>query len=214
MSSTQILYKRWSSSNILGIDKSESMINKAVADFPNQKWKLFDIETNDFQDMYDIVYSNATIQWVPNHNDLLKKLSDIINPYGVLAIQIPLFFNMPLGKSISNIAQYSNWSHLTKDVDKLFTILNCSEYYDILSDLFKKINIWETDYVHIMDSHFSILEMIRSTGLKPYIDKLDNDDKKEIFEDMVLNAIKSDYPIQKDKRILFPFKRLFFIGYK
>ncbi len=212
--STQILRERWSSSHILGIDKSKSMISKAVSDFPNQEWKLFDVETDEFRYKYDIVYSNATIQWIHNHDILLKKLSDIVNPNGVIAIQIPLFFNMPLGQSISKIAQDSKWSNLTKDVDKLFTILKSFEYYDILSEHFEKIEMWETHYIHIMESHLSILEMIRSTGLKPYIEKLSNDNDKKQFDDLVFESIKSDYKLQKNGKVLFPFNRLFFIGYK
>jgi trans-aconitate 2-methyltransferase len=212
--STQILRERWSHSHIVGIDKSESMISKAANDFPTQEWKLFDVETDEFQDKYDIVYSNATIQWIHNHDLLLKKLGKIVSTNGAIAIQIPLFFNMPLGQSISKIAQDSRWLNLTKDVDKLFTILNHFEYYDILSKNFVKVEMWETHYIHIMESHLSILEMIRSTGLKPYIDKLVTDDDKKQFDDMVFDSIKSDYSIQKNGKVLFPFNRLFFIGYK
>lgn len=212
--STQILKARWPESSILGIDNSESMISRAKSDFPDQKWQLFDAGTDTFQDTYDIVYSNATIQWIHNHDLLLQKLSDIVNHGGVLAIQIPLFFNMPLGKSISRIAQNSRWVNKTKDVDALFTILNYFEYYDILSVLFKKIELWETQYIHIMDSHSSILEMIRGSGLRPYLDRIDNKEENMQFEQMVLESIKSDYRVQKDGKVLFPFDRLFFIGYK
>lgn len=211
--STQILFKRWPESCIIGIDKSESMINKAKADFPNQKWKLFDAGTDEFHESYDIVYSNATIQWIPNHQRLFQKFYTIVNSNGILAIQIPLFFEMPLGQSINRIARHNQWSHVTKHINKQFTILNYFEYYEILSALFNSINIWVTEYIHIMDSHFSILEMISSTGLKPYIEKLENNDKSH-FKKMVLNAIESDYPAQKNGKVLFPFKRLFFIGYK
>jgi trans-aconitate 2-methyltransferase len=212
--STQILRERWSASHILGIDKSESMITRAQSDFPDQQWQLFDVETDTFQDTYDIVYSNATIQWIHSHDLLLKKLSEIVNPGGALAVQIPLFFDMPIGKSISRVAQDNRWADKTKDVDSLFTMLNCGEYYDILSGLFKKIEMWQTHYIHIMDSHSSILEMVQSTGLKPYLEKIDDNKEKVLFEEMVLDSIKYDYRVQKDKKVLFPFDRLFFIGYK
>jgi trans-aconitate 2-methyltransferase len=212
--STQILKARWPESSILGIDNSESMIARAKSDFPDQKWQLFDAETDTFQDTYDIVYSNATIQWIHNHDLLLKNLSHVVNSGGALAIQIPLFFNMPLGKSISKIAQDKRWVHKTRTVDALFTILNFAEYYNILSPLFKKIEMWETQYIHIMNSHSSILEMIRGSGLRPYIDRLESNEEKMQFEKAVLDSITSDYKVQKDGKVLFPFDRLFFIGYK
>ncbi|HEX2959861.1 MAG TPA: methyltransferase domain-containing protein [Chitinispirillaceae bacterium] len=211
--STQILNERWSSCDILGIDNSESMISRAQSDFPDQKWQLFDAETDTFQDTYDVVYSNATIQWIHNHGLLLKKLSDIVNSGGVLAIQVPLFFSMAIGKSLRRIAQDKRWAHNTKDVDGLFTMLNYFDYYDILSGLFNKIDLWETHYIHIMDSHSSILDMIRGAGLRPYIDRIENNEEKMQFEKTVLDSITSDYRVQKDGKVLFPFD-LFFIGYK
>jgi trans-aconitate 2-methyltransferase len=63
-----------------------------------------------------------------------------------------------------------------------------------------------------MDSHFSILEMIRSTGLKPYLDRLETEKDKKDFEAQVLMEITRDYPIQKNGKVIFPFKRLFFIA--
>jgi trans-aconitate 2-methyltransferase len=65
-----------------------------------------------------------------------------------------------------------------------------------------------------MDSQYSILEMIRSTGLRPYLDKLNRDKDKKDFEDLVLMDIKKDYPLQKNGKVLFPFKRLFLIAKK
>jgi trans-aconitate 2-methyltransferase len=63
-----------------------------------------------------------------------------------------------------------------------------------------------------MDSHFSILEMIRSTGLRPYLDRLETEPDKKDFEEEVLMEIVRNYPGQKNGKVIFPFKRLFFIA--
>ncbi|MDC7125884.1 MAG: methyltransferase domain-containing protein [Spirochaetales bacterium] len=212
--STQILAGRWPESKLLGIDKSEAMIAKAEADFPKQKWKIFDVEAEEFNDSYNIVYSNAAIQWMGQHEQLLKKLSDIVKPEGALAVQVPLFYSMPLSDSISRVATLPKWQPKTGSVDRLFTILSSSEYYDILSNLFARVEMWQTDYIHIMESHSSILEMMKSTGLKPYLEKLESESDKKEFTETVLGEIKKDYPMQKDGKVLFPFIRLFFVGYK
>ena len=210
--STKILAHRWPKSKILGVDNSQAMIDKASYDFPNQDWKLLDAGTDEIKNKYDIVFSNATIQWIPNHNDLLEKFKNILTNKGIIAIQLPLFFEMPLGQSIARISKENRWSAVTESVNDLFTIHDYSEYYDILSKLFKTIEIWESNYVHIMDSQYYILEMIRSTGLRPYLNKLDNDVDKLDFEEKVLTDIKNYYPQQKNGKVLFPFKRLFFIA--
>lgn len=212
--STQILAQRWPKSKITGIDNSVAMIERAKHDFPHQEWKLLDAGKDEIAGTFDLVFSNATIQWIPNHFDLLKKFRDILSDHGTLAIQLPLFFDMPLGKSIARISKEKRWSNQTESVNHLFTIHHHSDYYDYLSALFTAVEIWESDYVHIMDSHDSILEMIHSTGLRPYIDRLESNADKKDFESMVLSDIKKDYPLQENGKVLFPFKRLFFIASK
>ena len=212
--STQILHHRWPDSNILGIDNSEAMISKAKQDYPNQQWQLLDAGKDTIPGKYDIVFSNATIQWIPNHSDLFKRFKGILTDKGIIAVQIPLFFNMPLGKSIAEISKNKRWSELTESVNELFTIHTPSHYYDILSGLFGFIEIWESDYIHVMDSHNSILEMIRSTGLRPYIDKLDSENDKKDFEELVFTDIKKAYPLKRNGKVLFPFQRLFIIAKK
>ena len=212
--STQILYNKWSESDIIGADNSPAMIKKATEDYPNQKWILFDASVDNLNDKYDLVFSNATIQWIPNHDKLLKRFADLLNESGVLAVQLPQFFDMPLGKAISEIGRQNKWVDATKGIDSLFTINSVSYYYDHLAKYFSMIDIWITDYYHIMESQSSILEMIRATGLKPYLERIaDNNDKKQ-FGTLVLDKIKNDYPLQNNGKILFPFKRLFFVAKK
>ena len=212
--STQILSKRWHDAIITGVDNSPAMIEKARRDFPNQQWKILDASKDEIEGKYDIIFSNAAIQWIPDHFNLFKKFHKILSNKGLFAVQIPLFFNMPIGKSIARIAKDHRWSFKTEEVIKLFTIHNSSTYYNYLSELFTSVEMWETDYMHIMDSHFSILEMMRSTGLKPYLNKLESDALQKKFEDEVYKNIKNDYPLQKNGKVLFPFKRLFFIAKK
>lgn len=208
--STQVLAERWPSSKIIGIDNSPAMIAKAKKDYPYQEWRIIDMNSDNINGKFDIVFSNATIQWIPNHDQLLKKLKSLLTDKGILAIQIPLFWDMPLGKSIVKVAADSRWEAATKGVRELFTIHGYSYYYDHLSSLFNSIDIWITDYIHVLDSQLSILEMIKSTGLKPYTDRLENDFDKGEFEKIVLKEIEKDYLIQKNGKVLFPFKRLFF----
>jgi trans-aconitate 2-methyltransferase len=212
--STQVLVQRWPDSEIIGIDNSPAMIEKARMDYPNQDWQILDAGLDDMKGNFDIVFSNATIQWIPNHANLFKKFHNILSDNGILAIQIPLFWDMPLGKSIASIAADDRWNSETEGVTSLFTIHDPSYYYDILSEQFHSIEMWETQYFHILNSQLSILEMIRSTGLRPFLDRLDNENDKNDFEALVLKKIEKDYPLQKDGKVLFPFKRLFFTAKK
>jgi trans-aconitate 2-methyltransferase len=212
--STQVLVARWTDSAILGIDNSPAMIEKAKRDYPHQSWKIADAGIDEIKGKYEIVFSNATIQWIPGHTELLKKFHGLLSDKGVLAVQVPLFWDMALGKAIESIASNKRWINQTKGVRELFTIHDSFFYYNNLSKLFASIDMWVTDYFHILESHSAILEMIKSTGLRPYLDRLTSDSDKNEFEEMVLIEIKKDYPLQNDGRVLFPFKRLFFVAYK
>jgi trans-aconitate 2-methyltransferase len=212
--STHILFQRWPDAHITGIDNSAAMIEKAKTDYPGMDWRLLDAAKDRIEGKYDIVFSNAAIQWMPDHSALLKKFHDLLSDKGVIAVQVPLFWKMPLGRAISGLAEGVRWGSVLKGTSERFTFHDYSYYYDLLSPLCETIEIWETDYIHILDSRLSILEMISSTGLRPYLDRLKSDTDKEDFKTLVLDEIAKDYPLLKDGKVLFPFKRLFFIATK
>ena len=211
--SSQALLQRWSGAVLTGIDNSINMIEKAKTSYPGNTWIVADASKYISDTKYDIVFSNATIQWIPNHKDLFKRLFNLTNIGGVLAIQVPRFNEMPLAKAIQKVANQENWQEATKGCSELFTFHDEKYYYDLMSLDYRSVDFWQTDYFHILDSQYSIIEWIRSTGMKPYLDCLKNEEKP-LFEKEVLAEIKGDYAPQNDGKVLFPFKRLFMIGYK
>jgi trans-aconitate 2-methyltransferase len=212
--STMVLVTRWPDSMVTGIDNSPAMIDKARKDYPQMNWLLIDAYKEEIPGTFDLVFSNATIQWIPDHEGLLRKFFCILNKGGILAIQIPQFLEMAIGKTIEKIAGDSRWVSQTRDAKELFTIHDHSFYFDQLSQYSDSVLMWETEYMHIMDSHSSIMEMIRSTGLKPYLERLKTEKDRKEFESRILSDIEGDYPKQKNGKVLFPFKRLFFIAEK
>lgn len=94
----------------------------------------------------------------------------------------------------------------------VFHTLTPSEYFDILSELSEEFYIWEAVYYHVMRSHNDILEWYRGTGLRPYLNVLPAD-KKDEFENEIMENLIQRYPRQKNGNIIFKFPRLFFIAY-
>jgi trans-aconitate 2-methyltransferase len=211
--SSQALLQRWPDAMLTGIDNSVNMIEKAKADYPKNTWIVADASKYTSSTKYDIVFSNATIQWIPDHEKLFKRFFSLINNRGVLAIQVPRFDEMPLSRAIQKVAGKEKWKEPTKGCAELFTYRDYKYYYDLINRDSKAIDLWQTDYIHILESRYAIIEWIRSTGLRPYLDCLKDEDKL-LFENELLAEIKNDYPIQKNGKMLFPFKRLFMIGYK
>jgi len=212
--STQILVNRWPDSEVVGLDNSITMIEKARQDYPEQKWIVDNAENIAPNIKYDLIFSNATLQWIPHHEILLPKLFDCLNSGGAIAVQISKFKNMAINVAIETIANHQKWKNYTKGCEELFTLRDMDYYYDILNKLATGVELWETSYFHVLKSQESLIDFIRTTGLKPYLDRLPSDNMKSEFEQEVLIECKKYYKIQSNGKVLFPFDRLFFIGYK
>jgi len=212
--STQILRKRWPRAEILGVDKSEKMIQKARQDYPQQQWMIGDASTLNTRTTYNIVFSNAAIHWMPRHDVLLQRLFQIVNQNGILAVQVPANQESPLYQAIVRVSESKKWSAFTAGREDVITYHSADFYYDQLCSYAEEIFIWETVYYHIMNSYAELIDWYKGTAMKPYLDSLPSDDGRDEFAREVLSECKAAYPLQRDGRILYPFKRLFFIARK
>jgi trans-aconitate 2-methyltransferase len=212
--STHVLHQRWPNADIVGIDKSEKMIERARTDYPGQRWIVGDASTLETTQTYDIVFSNAALQWISSHETLIPRLFKLVNRNGMLAVQVPANHESPLYKIILRTSHSGKWSEFTAGHEQMITYHSAEYYYNILNSLTGKIAIWETIYYHILKSHQELIEWYRGTGMRPFLELLKTDDNRAEFENEVLNESKEYYPLQSDGSILYPFKRLFFTAYK
>ncbi len=212
--STQVLRTRWPHADILGIDRSETMIQRARQDYPHQRWAVADAASLTTHQTYDIVFSNAAIHWIPKHDLLLQRLFQILNTNGILAVQVPANQESPLYRSILQVSRRGKWSSFTKGREESITYHNADYYYGQLALRAQEIVIWETIYYHIMKSHEELINWYQGTAMKPFLDSLPNDESRQEFKREVLIECQKAYPLQRDRKILYPFKRLFFTARK
>jgi trans-aconitate 2-methyltransferase len=212
--STQALFERWPNADIIGLDHSQEMIAKAKSDYPNRKWIHADAAHYDPQETYDIVFSNATLQWIQNHEKLIPRLFSFLKVNGALAVQVPANDKSPLHKSLLTVSKNDKWYKFSGDCDRLLNYQSASYYYDILNGLSSKIDLWETTYYHILSNHQALIEWYKSTGMRPFLERLPDDGFRKQFDNEVLEGCRESYKVQKDGKILYPFKRIFFIAYK
>jgi trans-aconitate 2-methyltransferase len=212
--SSRVLLDRWPHASLTGIDKSPAMIEKAKIDFPDQTWIVGDAADFASEKKFDIVFSNATIQWIPDHSSLFERFFGLLEERGIIAIQVPMFSDMTIHDVIVKVSEKQRWKKSFAVVRELFTYHDEKFYYDLLSQKARAIDIWITEYIHIMPSHEAILEWTRSTAIKPYLERLVEESDKIDFEADLLAGIAERYPVQKNRSVLFPFKRLFFICYE
>jgi trans-aconitate 2-methyltransferase len=212
--STQILKNRWPDSEITGVDSSCTMIEKARRDYPGQQWEINNVITMDVDRKYDIVFSNAVLQWVPNHDVILPRLFAMLNQEGVLAVQIPSNNESPFFKAMLKTARNEKWKEATSGCEDLMTYHRPEYYYNIVVCFTNSIELWETTYYHRMKSHKDLTDWHKSTGLKPFLDRLRHDEEREEFEQEIRKECLAAYPVQSGGSILYPFKRLFLVAKK
>lgn len=210
--STAMLRRRWPESDVVGLDNSAEMIAAATQAYPSEKWVLADAASWTADTPFDIVFSNATLQWLPDHATLFPHLMAQLAPAGVMAVQVPYCYESPLHQVVLEVASAASWRHRMEASRDTFTKETPSVYYDLLQPLTSHLDMWETEYFHQMDGPESIVNWYRGTGLRPFLEALDTEEEKRHFEQMVLDGYTRAYPRQKNGRVLFPFRRLFMVA--
>lgn len=214
--STFPLRKRFRESEIIGVDLSESMLRQAKSLVEDVKWirrdcskKLNDLGT------FDLVFSNAFLQWLHNQNEFIMNIKELLNDDGIFAIQIPAFEGMKISNIIKDTAnEFDEKKELFCNINQsTCSNLDLNEYYDIFNRYYSDIDLWQTNYIHQMKDHASIIEFVKGTALIPYLERL-NDKQKDDFIKMLYAKIKQHYVECENGTILFEFKRIFIIAKK
>lgn len=212
--STRVLKNRFPNASVIGADNSKNMVEKARTDNPDLEFITLDIsgDLSEMSGKFDVVFSNACLQWLPDHAKLLPGLFELLREGGSLAVQIPMNYDEPIHKIIGRISESAKWSGRFPE-KRIFGTLTQSEYFDILSGLTDDFEIWQTTYCHRMPSIESIIEWYRSTGLRTYLAALSEEDGAEFIAD-ISAELEKEYPKQKNGEIIFRFPRFFFIAKK
>jgi trans-aconitate 2-methyltransferase len=212
--STEVVRRRWPDTDIVGLDSSPAMIEAARQAYPDETWLLGDIATWTAAQPYDLVFSNAALQWLPNHTTLYPRLLRQVAPGGALAVQIPAHLNAPIHQAMNAIAADPAWVELTRAAQRSLALHDAGEYYDMLSPEASRVDLWTTTYYHVLPHTAAIVDWMRGTGLRPYLEALANDEQRAQFEARYLAEMEKAYPAQADGRVLLPFRRLFVVAYR
>ena len=207
--STRVLAEHWPGARITGVDSSPSMIDVARDEQPQHRWLVSDITRWPLEEpeQYDLVFSNAALQWVPDHASLYPHLFARVAPRGALATQIPCDINSPPHRLMREIA--SPGLHV-----KEWHADPASFYYDLLAPISARVDMWETEYHHVLPNAEAVVDWYKGTGLRPFLEALQTDSERESFLAEYLERIRREYPLRSDGKVLFPFRRLFFIAYR
>lgn len=169
---TSELFHKIKPRKMIGIDSSPEMLSKS---FQFQKkdlsFELADIENYDIPDGVDLLVSNAALQWVPNHEELIPKLLEAINLEGQVAIQVPSNFDHPSHRIAANVAKDLFPEIFKEDVQR--SVLSLDRYAELLYKHGFKRQIARCEvYPHPMASSLDVIEWTKGTLLTRYQSKL------------------------------------------
>ena len=218
---TVTLLDRWPRARVHGVDSSPDMIANATGlARPGLDFSLGEIEQWRPAAPVDVIVSNAALQWVPSHLKLLPGWIDALAPGGALAFQVPA--NADGGGAAQVFRAVATDPRFA---DRLRTVSRSEgpsaaggvvrppgQYLDILAGLGCRVDAWETTYQHVLAGEDPVLDWYSGTGLRPYLQALDEDRRAE-FRAEVADRLRAAFPRQPYGTVL-PFRRVFVIAYR
>ena len=207
---TNLLRERWPAAALRGLDSSPEMIARARAADPSIDFEVADLrDWSRAADPVDVLVSNATLQWVPGHLDLLPALVGRVRPGGWLAFQVPGNFDEPSHTLRTALAAEAPYTDHTRDV-AVPSSHEPATYLEALTALGCTVDAWETTYLHVLTGPDPVFTWVSGTGARPTLQALP-DDLRPAFEEQFKRRLRAAYP-ERDGRVVLPFRRVFVVA--
>lgn len=212
---TRILAARYPRAAVTGLDGSAEMLAKAAKEpTPGEMiaWEQADIATWTARHKVDLVYSNAALQWLKGHETLFPHLVDQLAPDGVLAVQMPRNHGAPSHTLMeAEIARRPKLAERLKSKPRSYPPGEPGYYYDLLRPRCAAVDIWQTEYLHVLAGEDPVVEWTKGTALKPVLDALEPDERDDFLAEYK-SACRNAYKPRPDGKTLFPFRRIFIVA--
>lgn len=211
---TALLAEQWPAARISGIDKSEQMLDRARDLDTHVSWKSADIRDWQPEAPADLIFANASLHWLPDHENLFPHLVSLLGPGGCLAVQMPLSWQLPSHQLMRQTLQEARPAPLgSTELQEAMATTWVAEplaYYDWLSGLAEEISIWSTTYFHPLEGENPIFEWVKGAGLRPILKGL-TDTELADFLPAYKTALRNAYPRRADGKTIYPFSRMFMV---
>lgn len=213
---TATLADRWPAAEVLGLDSSPEMLAQSDAyagQAPNLSFSLADIAAWTPPDRTDVVVTNAALQWVPGHRDMLPRWLAALRPGAWFALQVPGNFTSTSHTLMRELAESQAWSGRLGGVLRHDDVVGeAADYLNIMLDSGCDADAWETTYQQLLPGENPVLEWLRGTGLRPVLAALSAGEARE-FEAEYSARLARAYPPGAHGTV-FPFRRIFAVARK
>jgi trans-aconitate 2-methyltransferase len=208
---TRLLRQRWPGAELTGVDASPAMLAAAARAVPNVRWVQADLEGWAPPRPAEVIFSNAALHWLGDHATLLPRLLGHLAPGGVLAVQMPRNHGAPSHTEMVRAAEAGPWRERLAPLLRRAPVAPPAVYHDILAPRAGRLEIWETEYLHVLEGENPVVEWTRGSALKPLLDALAPPEREAFLADYAAR-IAAAYPRRPDGWTLFPFRRLFILA--
>ena len=205
---TALLKERWPEAEVAGVDSSPEMV-AAAASVPGVEFSVGDVRTWRPDMPVDVLVSNATLQWVPGHLDLLPDLVGHVAPGGWFAFQVPGNFDQPSHTIRRELAAEPEYAAFTARVATP-DAHDAATYLERLAGLGCTVDAWETTYLHVLAGEDPVFTWVSGTGARPTLQALPDDLRPE-FEDEFRRRLREAYPAGP-AGVVLPFRRVFVVA--
>lgn len=208
---TRLLVERFPDAELSGVDNSPQMLERARGALPGVAFVEADVASWAPSEKLDLIFSNAALHWLPNHAELFPRLCSFLAPGGCLAVQMPASFELPSHTAAQEAAQDGPWSAFLGSAAERAGVHELGEYYAWLSPLVRRLNLWETTYVHVLEGDDPVAKWFQSTLLVPYLEALPEEHRAGFFA-AYRRRVAAAYPKSPDGRTLMPMRRIFIVA--
>jgi len=206
---THLLADRWPDADITGLDSSPEMIAKARETVGGIRFEVAGVRDWTPAAPVDVLVSNAMLQWVPDHLDLLPRLVAAVAPGGWLAFQVPGNFDEPSHTIRRELEQEPAYADHTRDLDRPGSH-DPEIYHRALTDLGCTVDAWETTYLHVLTGEDPVFAWVSGTSARPVLQALPPE-LRESFTEELKRRLRAAYP-PGDRGVVLPFRRVFAVA--